>query len=63
MNILVIGKFYSEGFALHILETLVKMGHDVKRFEPGFTSGRLEGSKFGKRLNQIRGAVHSSSDN
>lgn len=63
MNILVIGKFYSEGFALHILETLVKMGHDVKRFEPGFTSGRLEGSKFGQRLNQIRGAVHSSSDN
>lgn len=38
MNILVIGKFYTEGFALHIAETLSTMGHTVRRFEPGCKS-------------------------
>ena len=36
MNILVIGKFYIEGFALHIAETLVGMRHTVYRWEPGY---------------------------
>jgi spore maturation protein CgeB len=61
MNILVIGKFYTEGFALHIAETLVAMGHVVQRFEPGFKSGRI-GGRIGHRLDQIRGVIHSSSD-
>jgi spore maturation protein CgeB len=61
MNILVIGKFYTEGFALHIAETLSGMGHDVKRYEPGFRSA-LFGGSFGRRLDQVRGVIHSSSD-
>lgn len=35
MNILIIGKFYTEGFAQHIAETLTEMGHLVYRFEHG----------------------------
>lgn len=35
MNILVVGKFYTEGFALHISETLQEMGHEVVKFQPG----------------------------
>lgn len=62
MNILIIGKFYTEGFALHILETLISMGHSVRRFEPGFRSGRL-GGRFGHRLDQVCGMIHSASDN
>ena len=61
MNILVIGKFYSEGFSLHISETLTGMGHDVKHFEPGFKSNRIDG-QIGHRLDQVRGVIHSSSD-
>lgn len=61
MNILVIGKFYTEGFALHIAETLAVMGHGVRRFEPGFRSGRL-GGLFGHRLDQVRQVIHSTTD-
>lgn len=62
MNILVIGKFYTEGFALHIAETLADLGHSVQRFEPGFRSSRI-GGRLGHRLDQIRGVLHSSTDN
>ncbi|MBU2604247.1 MAG: hypothetical protein KKA32_19125 [Actinobacteria bacterium] len=41
MKIPVIGKFYTGGFALHIAETLVGLGHSMRRFEPGFRSGRI----------------------
>ena len=34
MNIAVIGKFHTEGAALHIEETLLDMGHSVIRFDP-----------------------------
>ena len=61
MNILIIGKFYTEGFALHISETLVTMGHQVKRFEPGLQSQRLCG-RLGHRLDQVRGVIHSATD-
>lgn len=61
MNILVIGKFYTEGFALHIAETLTGMEHVVSRFEPGFKSARI-GGRFGRRLNQVRGVIHSATD-
>jgi len=43
MNILIIVKFYTEGIALHIAETLIAMGHAVRRFEPGFRSNRIGG--------------------
>jgi len=61
MNILVIGKFYTEGFALHIVETLSTMGHAVRRFEPGFKPNRI-GGRIGHRLDQVRGVIHSASD-
>jgi spore maturation protein CgeB len=61
MNILIIGKFYTEGFALHIAETLTAMGHMVRRFEPGLHSGRI-GGRTGHRLDQVRGVIHNVSD-
>jgi spore maturation protein CgeB len=61
MNILVIGKFYTEGFALHISETLTAMGHTVRRFEPGFKSARI-GGRLGHRMDQVRGVIHSATD-
>ena len=61
MNLLVIGKFYTEGFALHIAETLVGIGHCVRRFEPGFRSGRI-GGPFGHRMDQVRGLLHATTD-
>lgn len=61
MNILVIGKFYTEGFALHIAETLAAMGHGVQRFEPGLRSNRI-GGRLGHRLDQMRGVVYSAMD-
>ena len=61
MNILVIGKFYTEGFALHIAETLAVMGHGIRRFEPGFRAGRI-GGRIGHRLDQVRGVIHSATD-
>lgn len=61
MNILVIGKFYTEGFALHIAETLTVIGHSVRRFEPGFRHNRV-GGRFGHRLDQMRGVIYSVTD-
>lgn len=61
MNILIIGKFYAEGFALHIAETLTAMGHAVRRFEPGLKSGWI-GGRMGHRLDQLRGVIHSATD-
>jgi spore maturation protein CgeB len=34
MKIAIIGKFYTEGFGLHIQETLITMGHDVVPIDP-----------------------------
>jgi spore maturation protein CgeB len=61
MKILVIGKFYTEGFALHIAETLAYLGHGVQRFEPGFHAGRI-GGRLGHQLDQVRGVIHSATD-
>ncbi len=61
MKILIIGKFYTEGFALHIAETLTMMGHAVRRFEPGIKSGRL-GGRLGHRLDQAHGVLYSATD-
>jgi spore maturation protein CgeB len=60
MNILIIGKFYTEGFALHIAETLAMMGHSVRRFEPGFKAPQT--GALWHRLNQVRGVIHSATD-
>ena len=61
-SILVIGKFYTEGFGLHIAETLEGMGHAVRRFEPGLAKSRLSG-KAGNRVDQVRSLLHGASDN
>jgi spore maturation protein CgeB len=61
MQILIIGKFYTEGFALHIAETLTAMDHQVRRFEPGFKSQRL-GGQLGHRLDQVRRVIHEATD-
>lgn len=62
MNILIIGKFYTEGFALHIAETLTAMGQAVRRFEPGLQRNWLRGV-LGKRADQILGTLYATSDN
>lgn len=54
MNILVIGKFYTEGFALHIADTLAIIGHSVRCFEPGSRSGQI-GWRCVLWLEQMRG--------
>ena len=46
MNILVIGKFHTESFALHISETLEDMGHIVLRFEPGTKARHIKNDRF-----------------
>jgi spore maturation protein CgeB len=62
MNILVVGKFYTEGFALHIAETLATMGHVVTRFEPGYRGHRGR-SIVSVRTDQAIGAIYTASDN
>lgn len=61
MNVLVIGRFYAEGFALHIAETLRSMGHAVERFEPGFRPKGAD-TRIGFRLNQARRVIRSATD-
>jgi spore maturation protein CgeB len=61
MNILVVGRFYVEGFALHIAETLTAMGMVVRRFEPGLKSATRK-STFGQRVDQVRETLYSASD-
>lgn len=46
MNILVIGKFHTESFALHIAETLEDMKHTVLRFEPGAKARHITNDNF-----------------
>lgn len=62
MRILVIGKFYIEGFALHIAETLGDMGHTVLRYEPGFRRAQWPG-KAGHRVDQVRSVIYTATDN
>src|SRR5262245_1836252 len=61
MNILVIGQFFSEGFAMHITETFATKGCSVQRCEPGVKSHRMEG-RIGQRLEQALSTVHSATD-
>ncbi|MEK8049885.1 glycosyltransferase [Ideonella sp. DXS22W] len=61
MNILVVGKFYTEGFARHIAETLTDLGHAVRRFEPGLRSKPAR-SRLQHRLHQVRNVLYESTD-
>jgi spore maturation protein CgeB len=62
MKILVIGKFYSEGFALHISENLSEMSHDVIHFDPGLRQ-QSKGKFFNNKINKIIGTVYNATDN
>lgn len=57
MKTLLIGKFYTEGFAQHIRETLLDMGHQVAISEPGLRYGQSKGV-WSYRWRQIRSAVY-----
>jgi len=61
MNILVIGKFFTDVFAMHIAETLAAQGYSVQRFEPGVKLHRIEG-RIGQRLDQALSTVHGATD-
>ncbi len=61
MNFLIIGKFYEEGFARHIAETLSAMGHNAKRFEPGYRGINMSG-RFPHRLNQAGAVLYETSN-
>lgn len=61
MKILVVGKFYTEGFALHISEALSAMGHVVLTHDPGVRSYSL-GGRVGYRINQIRSLIYETLD-
>jgi spore maturation protein CgeB len=57
MNILIVGKFYAEGFATHIAETFAAMGHTVTRFAPGFKQRQAKG-KFDFRFQQLQNQLY-----
>ena len=61
MNILVVGKFEAEGFALHIAETLARMGHAVRRYDPGPETGPV-GGLIGHRLGQVKRLLKAPGD-
>lgn len=52
-TVLVIGRFTTESFALHIAETLVDMGYNVERFVPDRMPASKDGL-FAHRINQVR---------
>lgn len=56
MNIAVIGKFYTEGFALHIEEALNDMGHTVLRIDPEVNF--LQYKFLGKRIKNINKTLY-----
>lgn len=62
MNILVIGRFYDEGFALHIADSLQSMGHEIRRFDP-VDDGAGNRREFGRRLARVRDVFRLASDN
>lgn len=60
MNITVIGKFYTEGFALHIAETLQCLSHNVAKIDPGIKPLSAKTS-FGHRINQLTELIYQTS--
>jgi hypothetical protein len=61
MNVLLVGKFYVEDFALHIAETLSDMGRAVVRFEGPPLSAT--GTGLGYRISQVRQLIYSTGAN
>jgi len=57
MKIVVVGKFHIEGFALHISQTLEKLGHTVLKYEPGVRQDSLGGT-FSKRCWQAKNSLY-----
>ncbi|HMZ46587.1 MAG TPA: glycosyltransferase [Chitinophagaceae bacterium] len=56
MNIAIIGKFYTEGFGLHIEETLSDMGHTIVRIDPEMEF--LQYNFLGKRIKNINKTLY-----
>lgn len=61
LRILIVGKFYPEGMALHIAETLTAMCHAVETFEVGFRHGH-GGSRLRNRLRNVGIELYALSD-
>jgi spore maturation protein CgeB len=62
MKIVVVGKFYPEAFALHIMETLTSSGYEVAAFEVGNRPGYGERS-WTRVLSKVRSGVIASAEN
>ena len=60
MNVLLIGKFYTEAFAQHINDTLLSMGHNVHKYQPGLKTYHVK-SNFGKNFLHLRNLVYNAS--
>ena len=56
MNVAIIGKFYTEGFGLHIEEALHQMGHSVVRVDPEVEF--LQYDFLGKRVKNINKTLY-----
>ena len=56
MNIAIIGKFYTEGFGLHIEEALINLGHNVIRIDPEIEF--LQYNFLGKRIKNINKTLY-----
>lgn len=56
MKIAVVGKFYTEGFGLHIEEALCEMGHTVVRIDPEVNFEKLK--LISKRFQQINKTLY-----
>ncbi|QDG51682.1 glycosyltransferase [Persicimonas caeni] len=61
MKILVVGKFYVEGFARHIGQTLEQMGHEVLRFEPG-VERKPTGGFLRRKLESVTTRMHAAAE-
>lgn len=59
MNILLIGKFNKEEFALHISETLTKLGHNVINQEAGPKTLHSNSIAI-KRLGQLKNSIYNT---
>jgi len=59
MNILIIGKFYTESFALHISSTFRVMGHTTYEYEWGIKE-KSEGTILSKRYFQVKRKVYNN---
>jgi len=62
MKILVVGRLYTEGLALFIVEELERMGHSVVRFDPGPKLAAF-GSRASFYFNRVKGIGHGAMAN